>query len=35
MMDWDHLAIWECVLLFGCKWIERNLSKCGMMDYNG
>jgi hypothetical protein len=25
MMDGEHRAIWECVVLFGCKLIQRNL----------
>jgi hypothetical protein len=25
MMDGEHRAIWECVVLFGCKLIQRSL----------
>jgi hypothetical protein len=25
MMDGEHRAIWECVVLFGCKLIQMNL----------
>jgi hypothetical protein len=35
MMNGGHRAIWECVLLFGCQWIQINLLKYDMMGYNG
>jgi hypothetical protein len=34
MLDGEHRAIWECVVLLGCKWTQINLLRCDMMGYN-